>query len=250
MACHWSIWLSSGSPSSATIDYDPYGRRTKVSGSYDADFGYTGHFHKQPGWMTTGVNLAMFRVYDPELGRWLSRDPIGEDEEIPNGLNLYGYVGNNPNYWTDPLGLFPGQMPPAPPGYDPQTWTQGQWAKGRWFLRDPYGKLWTAHPEDDAHWRHWDVEDPSGKGGKGGGKGRWPYKSKKKWPNQKRPAKCDQSDDDPNGDAPDWTPIPRTMIDQGDTFVPYGPFNFNMGWWGGAAAPEPVVPFRVPLYVP
>ena len=32
---------------------------------------------------------------------WLSRDPIGE----AGGLNLYGYVGNNPINFRDPLGL-------------------------------------------------------------------------------------------------------------------------------------------------
>jgi len=40
-------------------------------------------------------------VYDPRMGRWLSRDPIGED----GGFNLYAYCGNDPVNKHDPLGL-------------------------------------------------------------------------------------------------------------------------------------------------
>lgn len=40
-------------------------------------------------------------VYDSDQGRWLSRDPIGED----GGLNLYGYVDNDPVGSLDPFGL-------------------------------------------------------------------------------------------------------------------------------------------------
>jgi RHS repeat-associated protein len=79
-------------------DYDLYGRRTKLSGSVDADFGFTGHYYHQP----SGLNLALYRAYDADLGRWLSRDPIGE----VGGINLYGYVGNDPLNETDPLGLW------------------------------------------------------------------------------------------------------------------------------------------------
>jgi uncharacterized protein RhaS with RHS repeats len=39
--------------------------------------------------------------YDSTIGRWLSRDPIGEE----GGLNLYRYVGNRPIHTVDPLGL-------------------------------------------------------------------------------------------------------------------------------------------------
>jgi uncharacterized protein RhaS with RHS repeats len=41
------------------------------------------------------------RWYDPDTGRWLSRDPIEE----AGGLNLYAYAGNNPVNFIDPIGL-------------------------------------------------------------------------------------------------------------------------------------------------
>jgi RHS repeat-associated protein len=76
---------------------DPYGRTTLVSGTNLSDFQYAGYYTHQP----SGLNLTLYRAYDPTVGRWLSRDPIGED----GGINLYGYVSNDPIYWTDPLGL-------------------------------------------------------------------------------------------------------------------------------------------------
>jgi RHS repeat-associated protein len=42
-----------------------------------------------------------FRQYDPTLGRFLQRDPLG----YWDGMNLYEYLGNNPLAWLDPLGL-------------------------------------------------------------------------------------------------------------------------------------------------
>ena len=81
----------------ARYDYDPYGRRTKLSGDLDADFGFTGFYYHS----NSGLQLALYRAYDADSGRWINRDPIEES----GGLNLYGYVANNVVNAIDPLGL-------------------------------------------------------------------------------------------------------------------------------------------------
>ena len=50
---------------------------------------------------TSGLYYYGLRYYEPNLQRWLNRDPIGED----GGINLYGFVGNNPISLIDPYGL-------------------------------------------------------------------------------------------------------------------------------------------------
>jgi uncharacterized protein RhaS with RHS repeats len=51
------------------------------------------------------------RWYDPETGRWLSKDPIG----IRGGLNQYVSFGNNPVNFVDPFGLDEDSWMPALP---------------------------------------------------------------------------------------------------------------------------------------
>jgi RHS repeat-associated protein len=81
----------------ARYNYDPYGRTTLVSGTNLSDFQYAGYYAHQP----SGLSLTVFRAYDPNTARWLSRDPLGEGV----GSNLYGYVSNNPVNFYDPFGL-------------------------------------------------------------------------------------------------------------------------------------------------
>ncbi|WP_420917733.1 RHS repeat-associated core domain-containing protein [Pseudomonas syringae group genomosp. 7] len=47
----------------------------------------------------TGLHYNTFRYYDPEIGRFITQDPIGLD----GGDNLYKYVPN-PTAWVDPWG--------------------------------------------------------------------------------------------------------------------------------------------------
>lgn len=84
----------------ARYAYDPYGRQTKTAGDLEADFGFAGMFWSSEA----GLSLTHYRAYDPDLGRWLSRDPL-EDAEMKEGPNLYAYVGNNPINFIDPQGL-------------------------------------------------------------------------------------------------------------------------------------------------
>jgi len=42
------------------------------------------------------------RYYDPDVGRFISEDPIGF---AGGDVNLYAYVGNNPILFVDPWGL-------------------------------------------------------------------------------------------------------------------------------------------------
>jgi RHS repeat-associated protein len=80
----------------ARYAYDPWGRRTILSGTDVTTVGFTGHQwqHAASTWLTH------YRAYDAALARWLSRDPLG----MVNGPNTHAYVGNNPLVRVDPDG--------------------------------------------------------------------------------------------------------------------------------------------------
>lgn len=133
----------------ARYDYDPYGRRTKVSGSLDADFGFAGHYYHQP----SGLHLALYRAYDADLGRWISRDPIGEN----GGINVYDYALGNPISVIDPLGLdiavqvgF-GTGLTSPFGHTAAAVTgQGVFSYG---TREPFGSSFTDYLRNQSNYR-------------------------------------------------------------------------------------------------
>ncbi|MDK2127045.1 RHS repeat domain-containing protein, partial [Parachitinimonas caeni] len=67
----------------------------------------------------TGLHYNRFRYYDPDLGRFVSQDPIG----LRGGINLFEYAPN-PLEWIDPMGLS-GRKEPTPwipPGNSKEGW--------------------------------------------------------------------------------------------------------------------------------
>ena len=51
------------------------------------------------------------RIYSPELGRFLSTDPVWNQDD-PQSSNLYAYTLNNPYKYTDPTGREPSALTP------------------------------------------------------------------------------------------------------------------------------------------
>jgi len=78
--------------------YDAFGRKYFESGPPLVDeFAYTARQRHD----RTGLYYYLNRFYYPQLGRFMTQDPIG----ITGGTNLYAYVGNSPVNYIDPLGL-------------------------------------------------------------------------------------------------------------------------------------------------
>jgi RHS repeat-associated protein len=81
----------------ARYAFDPWGRRTLVSGTDVTTVGFTGHRQHGP----SGLALTLYRGYDAGPGRWVSEDPIG----LRAGPNRYAYVGGRAIDHSDRLGL-------------------------------------------------------------------------------------------------------------------------------------------------
>jgi RHS repeat-associated protein len=85
--------------------YSAFGKLTVLTGTFgsrDAShYNWTTHFHGEERDPETGWYNYGYRYYLPELGRWPSRDLIGEED----GLNLYSYIANDGINDADYLGL-------------------------------------------------------------------------------------------------------------------------------------------------
>ena len=81
------------------IDYDSFGSIIVDSApAFSVPFGFAGGLHDRD----TNLVRYGFRDYDPAVGRWTAKDPIGFEGE---DTDLYGYSVNNPVNFIDPNGL-------------------------------------------------------------------------------------------------------------------------------------------------
>lgn len=78
--------------------YEPYGAQL-LPDMQDGP-GYTGHVQDA----ATGLVYMQQRYYDPQIGRFLSVDPIPAYGNSKNLFNRYGYANSNPYRYFDPDG--------------------------------------------------------------------------------------------------------------------------------------------------
>lgn len=100
----------------ARYSYDPFGNPIAKNGPLAEANLY--QFSSKEIHPNSGFYYYGFRFYDPNLQRWLNRDPLGEpgQETLLNkrskrsrvdhvleyvGLNLYGFIANNPISYQD-----------------------------------------------------------------------------------------------------------------------------------------------------
>ena len=83
----------------ALYEYGPYGSAVKMEGNAAElnPFRFSSEYADDE----LGLVYYNYRYYNPQNGRWISRDPMTEKESCL----LYGYVNNMPTLYSDELGL-------------------------------------------------------------------------------------------------------------------------------------------------
>lgn len=97
--------------------YDPFGKRRNINGAFDqtgtvepssTNRGFTGHEHLDE---LDFIHMNA-RVYDPDIGKFLSADPTVPGFYNPQAYNRYTYTLNNPLNFVDKTG-FAHTSPPS-----------------------------------------------------------------------------------------------------------------------------------------
>ncbi len=79
------------------IEYDEFGNIITETGTYSIPFGFAGGLQDRD----TGLIHFGARWYDPEVGRWISKEPLG----FEGAMNFYSYCDGDPVNYVDVNGL-------------------------------------------------------------------------------------------------------------------------------------------------
>jgi len=84
--------------------YDPFGTSTSKTEAVSNPWQFAS------GYLDANTGLYKFgeRYYDPQVGRWTQKDPVGGSLGSVNSTNPYVYADNLPNMLVDPTGRFGG----------------------------------------------------------------------------------------------------------------------------------------------
>jgi RHS repeat-associated protein len=126
----------------------------------------------------TGLHYNRYRYFDPRIGRFLSKDPVG----LEGGINVYSYA-SNPVEWVDPTGLTrnPGgegrKVKSEKPNQNSKKKCRKHWEVDRFdrvcdghvrgvghvkYLRDPSTGLWWSSDQTGHGGSTWKVHDKDG----------------------------------------------------------------------------------------
>lgn len=118
-------------------EYDEHGNIMKDTNPGFQSLGYAG------GLLDPDTRFVRFgyRDYDPTIGRWTTKDPIGF---LGGDTNLYAYVGGDPMSYVDPSGLKVGDWWDLPANFN----------RAKEIALEELAKRPTAHNNYDDGLRH------------------------------------------------------------------------------------------------
>ena len=105
--------VNSSGVSVASYEFNEYARKISPTnnGGVESQKTFVGGMSVQDEVSDTGLMMMGHRFYEPDQGRFLSRDPIG----LSGGFNMFEYAGGSPIATSDHLGLVPAALAPALP---------------------------------------------------------------------------------------------------------------------------------------
>ena len=142
--------VNSSQALAASYRYDPYGNTISSSGTLASANVY--RFSSKEIHANSGMYYYGARFYDPNLQRWLNRDPVGE----AGGINLYSFVASDPLNLIDPFGLKEGDKYPTQKDAAKDCLTQiykptkkDKWEYGGWIYTNKDGTFSYTAPRTD-----------------------------------------------------------------------------------------------------